>query len=220
MSDVELEEQLIPQKSKDKLFISLFIFGMVGGLWLSLQSVGHLLAFNVQTLMTTAIVFTITSLNWIVGAKPSDVQIKYSALCLVPIGLRYLFNMPIFTSFALSEATFEASQSIEMQVIFMLQIIALWILVAISEETFRATMMNFAEVVMKWKDKELNMIWKALFANSVWVLFHFIQRPFDPFAYKWYIVWLFISGLVMTYVLIKAGLGSAVLLHMLVNLTA
>jgi len=208
MSNVELEEQLIPQKSKDKIFISLFIFGMVGGLWLSLQSVGHLLAFNVQTLMTTAIVFTITSLNWIVGAKPSDVQIKYSALCLVPIGLRYLFNMPIFSSFVLSEAMFEASQGIEMQVYFMLQIIALWILVALSEETFRATMMNFAEVVMKWKDKELNMAWKAIFANSIWILFHFIQRPFDPVAYKWYIIWLFISGLVMTYVLIKAGLGA------------
>ena len=220
MSRVELEEQLIPQKSKDKLFISLFIFGMVGGLWLSLQSVGHLLAFNVQTLMTTTIVFTITSLNWIVDAKPTDVQIEYSALCLVPIGLRYLFNMPIFTSFTLSETTFEASQGIEKQAIFMLQIIALWILVAISEETFRATMMNFAEVVMKWKDKELNMAWKALFANSIWILFHFIQRPFDPFAYKWYIVWLIISGLVMTYVLIKAGLGSAVLLHVLVNLSA
>ncbi|RLG22572.1 hypothetical protein DRN85_10610, partial [Methanosarcinales archaeon] len=35
-----------------------------------------------------------------------------------------------------------------------------------------------------------------------------------------YIVWLFISGLVMTYVLVKAGLGSAVLLHVLVNLSA
>jgi len=216
MSRVELEEQLIPQKSKDKLFIALFIFAMAGGLWLSLQSVGHLLAFNVQTLMITGVVFTVTSLNWLVKAKPIDVQVKYSALCLVPIALRYVLNMPIFSGFA----SFGASQSLEMQAYYMLQIVALWALVAVSEESFRATMMNFAEIVLKWRDRELNMAWRALFANAIWILFHFIQRPFNPFAYKWYIVWLFVSGLVMTYVLVKAGLGSAVLLHVLVNLPA
>ena len=214
--DVELEEQLIPQRSRDKLFIALFIFAMAGGLWLSLQSVGHLLAFNVQTLMITGVVFTVTSLNWLVKAKPIDVQVKYSALCLIPIALRIILNMPIFSGIA----GFEASQSLEVQAYYMLQIVALWALVAVSEEAFRATMMNFAEILMKWRDREVNLAWRALFANVIWILFHFIQRPFDPFAYKWYIVWLFISGLVMTYVLVKAGVGSAILLHMLVNLTA
>jgi hypothetical protein len=220
MSDEVTIEQLQPQESKDKLFISLFILGFLGGLWLSLQSVGHLLSFNVQTLMITAVVFTITSLNYVAKGKPSDVQIKYSALCLIPIGLRYLFNMPIFSALTASQASVEVTQSTQTQLYFMLQIIALWILVALSEEAFRATMLNFAEVVMRWKDREFNLAWKILFANAVWILFHFVQRPFDPIAYKWYIVWLFISGLVMTYVLVKAGLGSAILLHMLVNITA
>ena len=73
---------------------------------------------------------------------------------------------------------------------------------------------------MKWRDREVNLAWRALFANVIWILYHFIQRPFDPFTYKWYILWLFISGLVLTYVLIKAGLGSAMLLHLLINISA
>jgi len=214
MSNVELEEQLIPQKSHDKLFITLFIFGMMGGLWLSLQSVGHLLSFNVQIVMITAIVFTVTSLNWLPKSKPIDIQIQYSAFCLIPIALRFVLNLPIFSTFTASMV------DLQQQILFILQVVALWILVAVSEETFRATMMNFAETLIDWKNEQWDKIWKILFANGVWVIFHFIQRPFDLFAYKWYMVWLFISGLIMTYVLFKAGLGSAILVHLLVNLTA
>jgi len=204
---------MVPQYARDKLYLILFVFSMVGGLWLSLMSAGYLLAFNVNTLMITAIIFTVCSTNWIMKAKPVDEQVGYVALCVVPIGLRALFNMPFFGSF-------QADVSGLQQFAFMGQVAALWALVACSEEAFRATMMNVAEVFYRSRDREVNAWWQSLFAVSTWIVFHFVQRPFDPIAYKWYIVWLFCSGLVMTYVLRRAGLGAAAVLHMLVNLTA
>src|SRR5690554_1211999 len=108
---------------------------MVGGLWLSLQSAGFLLAFNVNTLMITAVVFTITSANYIMSAKPLDVQIRYSALAVVPIALRLMFNLPLFSSYASTSVAVDVAG----QVMFALQVCILWVLVAVAEESFRAT---------------------------------------------------------------------------------
>jgi len=33
-------------------------------------------------------------------------------------------------------------------------------------------------------------------------------------------LWLYVAGLVMTYALMRAGMGSATLIHLIVNLTA
>jgi len=203
---------MVPQQAKDKLYITLFLFAMVGGLWLSLMSAGYLLAFNINTLMITAIIFTVCSTNWIMRAKPVEEQIGYTALCVVPITLRAVLNMPLFGSWTASQTG--------QQFAFMGQVAALWALVSCSEEAFRATMMNLAMVFYRSRDREVNAWWQSLFAVTTWMVFHFVQRPFDPIAYKWYIVWLFASGLVMTYVLRKAGLGAAAVTHMLVNLTA
>jgi len=213
---VELDQQLLPQKSRDKLFVTLFIFSMAGGLWLSLQSVGYLLSLNVQTLMLVSVVFTVTSLNWMLNGKPFDEQVKYSVLCVVPIGLRFLFNLPYFQSFSFSASTYDFFT----QASYTAQIICLWVLVAITEETFRATMMNFTTQFVKLRDKQAEKTVSVVLAVGLWLLFHFIQRPFDVILYRWYIIWLFASGLVMTYVMIKAGLGAAVLCHLLINLTA
>ena len=201
-------DPMIPQKSRDKLFIFLFFCAMTGGLALSLMSAGHLLAFNVNNLMIAAIVFTIGGSTYIIDAKPLQEQIAYVSLSIIPIVLRSVFNMPMFGSWEFK------------QIGFMAQVTALWMLVAVSEEAFRATMMNFSQLFWTIRDKEANAWYKALFSNTIWLLFHFFQRPFDPWTYRWYIIWLFISGLVMTYVMMKAGLGAAATVHLLVNISA
>jgi hypothetical protein len=202
---------LVPQYSNDKLFITQFILSMVGGLWLSLMSAGFLLAFNINSLMISGIVFTVCSTNWILRAKPTDQQISYVALCVIPIGLRWLLNTPMFTTVSINEPALW---------VYTAQVVAVWLLVAVSEEAFRATMLNLAELFTRFKDRELSGWAKTIFANAVWVVFHFIQRPFDPVAYKWYLVWLIASGLVMTFAMTRAGLGAATLIHLLVNLSA
>jgi hypothetical protein len=150
------------------------------------------------------------------AAKPLDVQIRYSALAVVPIALRFAFNLPLFSSYA------NVTADIVGQVMFALQVCVLWILVAVAEESFRATMMNVYEAIFARKNRSPNMstALKVVFSVGLWILFHFIQRPFDPFVYRYYILWLFISGVVMSYAMLKGGLGSATLIHFIVNLTA
>jgi len=226
-AEVALSPLSEPERARDKLFITLFFIAILSGLWLSLQSAGYILAFNVNTLLITAVIFGICSSNyWWSRPLPSlDHQVAYSALCLAPIGLRALFQLPIFTgSWTAALTPQEASVSALQQLGFMLQVVGLWTLVAVSEETFRASMMNFADLFAEFKQREVSLTWKALFSNAIWLVFHFAQRggltPANLWTYRYYIVWLFVSGLVMTYALVKAGLGASTLIHLLVNLSA
>jgi hypothetical protein len=212
---VSLSTTFVPQTSKDKLYTICLVLAMSGGLWLSLQSAGFLLAFNVNTLMIMAVVFTLTCSNFIMRAKPLDAQLKYAALAVVPIGLRYVFNLPLFGSYA------GIAADLSSQIFYTFQVCALWLLVAVAEECFRATMMNMWDSLYAKKFAgQTNTVLKVLFSNVLWVLFHFIQRPFDPVVYGWYIVWLLISGFVMGYATLKGGLGSSTLIHFIVNLTS
>lgn len=208
---------LVPQRARDKLYITLFFAAMIAGLYFSLASPLYLLGFNANTLMISGVIFTVCSANWVMKARPVDEQAGYAALCLIPIALRAVLQLPFFGSWG--EALGDAA-TWQQQVGYALQVAGLWLLVSVAEEAFRAALMNLAEVFQRFRDREINLWWRALFANSAWILFHFVQRPFDPWTYRHYIVWLFISGLVMTYALVKAGLGASVLIHLLTNLTA
>ncbi len=202
-----------PICTRDKLFVVLLVAAGACGLWLSLQSAGYLLAFNVNTLLISCIIFTLTSANYVLRAKPWQAQVQYAALALVPIALRAVFNLPFFNSYASTLGDVAA------QVIFAVQVIALWCVVAVAEEAFRATFMNVAGAILQHFKKN-NMLLKIAVADVVWIAFHFIQRPFDIWEYRLYIVWLFLSGLVLGYLVEKAGLGSAALAHFIVNVTA
>lgn len=203
-----------PPKSKDKVFVLMLVGAGLGGLWLSLQSAGYLLAFNVNTLLIACVIFTLTSANYIIHAKDWRMQVQYAALALVPITLRFALNLPFFQSYTASLADWAG------QALFALQVLALWCVVAVCEEAFRATCMNVWDAIYQVRNKKSNTLLKILFANALWILFHFIQRPFDIWTYRYYIVWLFCSGLVLGFLVEKAGLGSAALAHFIVNVTA
>lgn len=205
---------LSPVKTPDKLFVFMLVGAAVAGMALSLASAGYLLAFNVQTLMVSTIIFSVTGVKYILNAKPVMEQVKWASLAVVPILLRIVLNMSFFNSYAGSMVDVVA------QLLFTLQVVGLWLLVAVCEESFRATMATVWEAICRFKNRRVNVGLQLLFADALWILFHFIQRPFDPFAYRYYIVWLFVAGLVMGYAMVKAGLGSAALIHFIVNLTA
>jgi hypothetical protein len=204
-----------PTGAKDKLFIVMLVAAGICGLWLSLQSAGFLLAFNVNTLLVATIIFTVTSSSYLIRGKPWQQQLTYASLALAPIFLRAVLNMPFFQSYTASTV------DIVNQALFALQIIALWVIVAVCEEAFRATMIDVGRQILssKFQGKILTLMC-ILLANVLWILFHFIQRPFDPFAYKYYIIWLFCSGLVLGWLVERAGLGSAAFAHFLINITA
>lgn len=233
-SQLTLGNTVIPQTSKDKLYLGCLVAAMVAGMYFSLNSVGYLLGFNATTLALYGLVFTVTSLNWIVRAKPLESQLVYSGLVVIPIVTRIFFNMTIFEQLVASTMSFE-------QVFYMTQVLGIWTMVAVCEEAFRATMMNTAmawmpqtlgvrgfeirlkqgEEVRGWDDLTPEGKTVALvFACVTWIAFHFLQRPLDFQLYWRYMVWLFVSGITFGYALVKAGPGCAVVIHILTNVTA
>ena len=209
-------EQLEPQRCHDKLFLFFWVGGFIGGLWMSLQSVGHLLQFNINNLMITAIVFMLMSLNYVAKAPGFDRQIIYASLAVIPIALRWVLNQPMLLHASLFR--FETLQ----QIMFTLQVVSLWMLVAVNEECFRAAMFNVFDAFAGGRiaDPLTRDVLKLTVANLLWLLFHFIQRPFNPLQYGWYMAWLVFSGMILSYVLLKGSLGAAVALHFLINVTA
>jgi hypothetical protein len=207
---------MVPFEIRDKLYAVLFVVAMIAGSALSLSSPGYLLGFNSTTLMLMAMCFTAMSANLINEKNAEDTgrQIMYTGLVVVPIGLRWALNMPWFGVWEASTVT------VWQQLVYMAQVVGIWVLVAVSEEAFRGAMMNSTELFIYHPDPRRMELYQIVFANTVWVLFHFIQRPLEVNLYRRYIVWLYASGLVMTYALKYAGMGAATLIHVLVNLTA
>ena len=190
-----ISNTLMIHTSKDKLFLGCFIGAMVAGMAFSLGSVGYLLGFNATTLALYGGIFTITSLNWITRAKPLDEQLAWCGLAAIPIFTRMAFNMPLFREVV---ASMEVASVTPMdQVGYMAQIVGLWLLVAVCEEGFRATMFNALmafvpaslfvlgyEIVIRnvegstdWDDftdtgKAVILVGGTL----AWLFFHFFQR--------------------------------------------
>ena len=206
-------------EASDRIYMILLVIALIAGFSFSLGSVGYLLGFNATTLVLIAMSFTVMSGNyWYRGKQiqPVNMQLQATSLAIIPIALRWALQMPFFNELVASTS----DVSIVQQLGYMAQVLGLWILVAVSEEAFRAAMLNAADLFLQFTNRELADRWKILFANTVWIGFHFLQRPLDLTIYGPYIVWLFVSGFVMTWALMKVGLGSATLIHLIINLTA
>ncbi|MEM1661011.1 MAG: CPBP family glutamic-type intramembrane protease [Candidatus Bathyarchaeia archaeon] len=208
-----------PKTSSDKLFTYMLIAAGVAGMGLSLASAGYLLAFNVNTLLIATLIFGVAGMAYVKSARDWKEQLPYVSLAIIPITLRMLFNLPIFQSYVPEAAS--ASMGVLDQALFAIQVVGLWCIVAVAEEAFRACMMRAADGVLP---KDISgsgrLAAKILVANVLWILFHFIQRPLDPWTYRYYIAWLFISGILLGLMIEKVGLGCAALTHFLINLTA
>jgi len=205
--------------ASDRIFMILLVIALLAGFSFSLGSVGYLLGFNATTLVLIATSFTVMSGNyWYKGKQiqPVNVQLQATSLAVIPIALRWALQMPFFNELVASTS----DVSVVQQLGYMAQVLGLWILVAVSEEAFRAAMLNAADMFLQFTNREVQDWWKVLFATIMWIRFHFLQRPMDLSIYGPYIVWLFISGIVMTWVLMKFGLGAATLIHLIINLTA
>jgi len=213
-SSLTLGNTVIPQTSKDKLYLGCLVSAMVAGMYFSLNSVGYLLGFNATTLALYGIIFTVTSLNWIVRAKPMESQLVYSGLVVVPIATRIFFNMPLFEQIVASTAALE-------QLSYMAQVLGIWWMPAVLGVRGLSLRLKLVEDARDWDD--LTAEGKAaamVFTCVAWIAFHFLQRPLDFQLYWRYMIWLFVSGITFGYALVKAGPGCAVVIHVLTNLTA
>ena len=203
----------------DKLFLTCLLVAGVTGMQFALNNVGYLLGFNASTLWIAALFFSIFSWKWIKRDRPTSEQLPYISLAIIPITLRTTMNTHLFT-----EAI--ASQTRLTNLGYLIQVLGLWNLVAVSEEAFRATMYTAASELIpdhwEWNQQLVHesTTAKMLLANTAWVAFHFLQRPLDLSLYWRYILWLYLTGFVFTVIMKHGGLGAATIAHIIVNLTA
>ena len=205
---------LSPKKIMDKLYLGIFVVGFLGGLWIGLRGPGSLLGLNCQTLMICTIVSTALAANWLRRRDYStDRACMYASLALIPIGLRTAFNLTLMT--------YASFLSLGMEdLLAFVEVVCIFSLVAVAEESFRAAMFNIAETVEPIRDKLPEWARWGI-ANALWCVYHFAQRQFSPDLLTIsYTAWLLITGAIMCYIMREAGLGAATLAHLIVNLTA
>ena len=208
----------------DKVGLILVALACVFGMMFALSSVGYLLGFNATTLFLSSISFTVLSMGTILYPQQptTESQLRYVPLALIPIGARALLNGGLFRFLQSSLQSADVTGLAQIGYIF--EVIGLWILVAVSEEGFRATVMMITSKLLpdRWQYSHLvsSNILKGFISVTAWVWFHFYQRDFNLGAQLPYIAWLFLAGVVFTYTMEEASFGAAVHQHNIVNLTA
>ena len=205
---------LSPKKVVDRLYLGLFVLGFLGGLWVSLRGPGSLLGLNCQTLMVCAIASTALAANWLRRHDyNTDRACLYASLALIPIGLRTAFGLTLLTHASFLGLDLE-------DLLAFVEVVCVFSLVAVAEESFRAAMFNITEAIGPVRGKLPEWARWGI-ANALWCFYHFAQRQFRPdLLTLTYTAWLLITGAVMCYIMREAGLGSAALAHLIVNLTA
>mgnify|MGYP000100093756 CR=1 FL=1 len=197
------------QRFHDRLFIIFLFFAGLAGLAISLSTMGFYLQWASNTLLLSTVLFIILSSNWLRRSPGFDKQIQLASLALIPIVLRFAIVSSFFASF----------QEVSIRDIFFIS--GIWAIVSVAEECFRATMFNFYDFIVAETrirpGKEQNIMLKFLFGTASWLVFHYFQRPF---TLDYYALWLFLTGIILSFILEKGGLGSAVLAHFLIDITA
>jgi hypothetical protein len=205
----------------DPLFIFSFVMAGLAGQYFSLKSVGVLLGFNATTLWQGSLFWTFCSLPWIIQAPRGRNQLKGMPFAIIPIALRRLLRMPVFEQLV-------AATSPGVQFTYLFEVMGLWNLVSVHEEACRAALLFFVSGLIpdeiEFRSHIFTKIQMVVFigfvVNSIWIGYHFLQRPLDLALYWKYILWLYCSGFVFTYVLAVYGLGAAVWVHTITNVSA
>ena len=120
-------------KHVDGIFLALL--GVAGCAALGLNLAGITFEAN-TTLLLTAILFTMLSLNYVLKPVDYERSLSYASFAVIGIGGRYIFNMPIFTSASWADIITFASAMGGLS------------LVSCAEEAFRAAMTNFFKVLL------------------------------------------------------------------------
>ena len=148
------------------------------------------------------------ALNYIFRETDYQRSASYASLGFVPAFGRTALSMPVLTGSALASLALGG-----IDITALAGALGAQVLVAVSEETFRAAMINLGKVLLPKR-------WELLrypIANAAWVGYHFFRNPFSWPYFAW--LCLFCAPC-FTYVMERAGLGASCLAHMIVNLTA
>lgn len=209
---VAYEEQKAQEKAKkDKTLVVLLVASLFAVLYFGLNSALFLLGYNTM-LLAIVLLMSLPFAQKYIFEKDTEVGI----LILIPILIRIFLSNAIYRS-----ASFTAFSAFLQDMKYGVEISLLLVIIALSEETFRAAILSLMELYNTIGDPEIRRITNIIVSNSCWVSLHFVQRPFlmNEITLA-YVIWLFVSGIILTYILQRSGLGTAALAHFLLNLTA
>ncbi len=194
----------LDELSIDKLALVLLAISVFAVAELGLKSavISARYGINVLTLATVEILsLAFGGLMFVVKAK-RDGDVGFLPLVMIPVALRYAIpEVAAAFGVAASWSTDEV-----------LDVALLMLLVACAEESFRAMFMAVSEQL------GLGNAGQILVSNIAWTILHFVQRPPAPELLLTYGVWLFVTGLILSYIMRHWGLGAAILSHFLVNM--
>jgi len=218
------DQSFFGASTNDKVGLVLVALSCVAGMMFALSSVGYLLGFNATTLWLASISFTILGAGTLLYPEQptTEAQLRYVPLALVPIAARAMLNGGLLTSFTADLQSADITGLA--QVGYLVEVLGLWILVAVSEEGFRATINMVTSLLLPdtWEYQHLApaAALKGFISVTAWIWFHFYQRGFNLQLQLPYILWLYLAGIIFTYIMEEGSFGAAVLAHIIVNLTA
>jgi len=202
---------------KDTALIMLLLIVIPAIIYFGLQSALYFLGYNVLVLGVVSIFGLLFGRKYIY-----EKETAYGTLILISFFLRFFISQ-----IQVIQASFYPTDSIALlfkNLSYGLQVVGLLAVIALAEESFRASIIALLQDLFSSKSKASEPTIQLLIvtiANILWLAFHFIQRTFVLNATMiYYIVWLVVTGYILSVILIKAGLGTAALAHFLINISA
>ncbi|RLG81930.1 MAG: hypothetical protein DRO40_08930 [Thermoprotei archaeon] len=192
---------------RDKVFWLLFIFALLGMASLVLSEY-----YSVEALMLFSL--TIAGIVVVKHRSPKRKELTYLLLMSIPIGMKLCF-------YYYSASVIDAILSSLVAIYDIINVIGLSVLVALGEESFRAVIYELVKAIEGDVENEFIDKSALLVSNISWIILHFIRRKeyiaLYPSLTAYYVIWLFVTGIVFTIIYKKAGLGYAALMHFLIN---
>ncbi|MHA1470692.1 MAG: CPBP family glutamic-type intramembrane protease, partial [Candidatus Asgardarchaeia archaeon] len=198
---------------KDKALIIMLLIAIPSIIYFGLSSALYFLGYSVLTLSIIMIIGLLFSREYIY-----EKDVGYGILVLIPIAMRLFVTH--FNFIGSMYNIFDVINLMYNDFYYGFQVIGLLSIIALSEESFRGAIITLLNYLIP-TDDELRQFAVISIANILWLVLHFIQRPFSltSTSILYYVIWLLITGYILSIILIKSGLGTAVLCHFLINLT-
>ncbi len=193
---------------RDRVFWLLFIFALLGMASLVLSEY-----YSVEALMLFCL--TIAGIVVVKHRSPRRKELSYLLLMSIPVAMKMGFY------YYTSASVIDVILSSLVAIYDIINVIGLSVLVALGEESFRVVIYELVKAIEGDTPDEFIDKSALLVSNVAWIILHFIRRQelitLFPLETLYYVIWLFVTGVVLTIIYKKCGLGYSALMHFLIN---
>jgi|GEM_PF-6094190 len=193
---------------RDRVFLFLFLISIIG-----LASMVLSQFYSVEALMLFA--FVISGIIIVRQKTPKKKDLSFLLLMSIPLMMKIAFYY-----YAYADITGAILNTL-VSIYEILNVLGLGVLIALGEESFRALVYELVKQIEGDTPDEFIDKSALLVSNVAWIILHFIRRQelitLFPLETLYYVIWLFVTGVVLTIIYKKCGLGYSALMHFLIN---